>query len=84
MAKKAKELKQAVTITRDEAQPEDMQLVAKAILDVADGFSKMNRVLTSRALELLLHDMTKVGIPSIRAILHAAPKMADTYLRKPR
>lgn len=58
-----------------------MEIVAKSIIDVADGFRKMlNSGVRRELIVLLLHDMTKVGKPDIRTILQAAPKIADTYL----
>jgi hypothetical protein len=76
-----KTLPQAVTIQRDEQDPESMELVAQAIIDIADGFAKMRKIAEDRLIVLLLHDLTGVGKPSIRAILAAAPKIRDTYLR---
>lgn len=78
--KKQKQLPQTITIKRDETQPENLELVAKAIIDLAEAFRRAEKILTRRALVVLLHDMTKVGIPAIRDILIAAPKIADTYL----
>lgn len=81
MSKPAKKLPQTVTIKRDETQPESMELIAKAILDIDSGFKRMLSSGASRDLiVLILHDMTKVGKPDIRAILNAAPKIADAYL----
>lgn len=81
--KKTKQLPQTVTIKRDEKEPESMELVAKAILDIDAAFKRVSASgLRQRAITLLLYDMTKVSMGDIRAILDAAPKLADTYLRK--
>jgi hypothetical protein len=81
--KKLAPLPQTITIKRNEDQPESMELVAKAVLDIDAGFKRMMNSGVSRDLiVLLLHDMTKVGKPHIRAILSAAPKIADTYIKK--
>lgn len=76
-------LSQAITVKRSEAEPEALELVAAAILSVEQGFKKLLNAGASEALiVLLLHDMTKVGKPDIRAILKAAPRIAEVWLSK--
>lgn len=78
-----KQLPQTVTIKRDESQPESLELVAQAILDIDAAFKRMLAGRASTGLiVLLLHDMTGVGKPAIRTILAAVPKIADTYLKR--
>ncbi len=83
MEPKKKELPQTVVIRRDETQPEQMELVAKAIIEIDQGFKRLlSAGATKELIVLLLHDMTKVGKPDIRAVLYAAPRIAEKYLTR--
>lgn len=73
---------QTITVKRDEAQPESVELLADAIIKCADGLEKLRSgPLSQRAIVVLLHDLTKVGIPHIRAIIDAAPNLRKMVKR---
>lgn len=76
-----KQLPQKITIKRDESKPESMELVAKAILDIAEAVTTMRERGKDKLIVLLLHDMTGVTKRDIQNILDAAPNIARTYLR---
>lgn len=78
---KKKTLPQTVTIRRNETEPEAMELVAEALIKVADGIDQMRKHATDRLIVVILHDLTGVGKPAIRALLSAAPKIRAEYLR---
>lgn len=83
--KKTKTLPQTITIQRHETEPESMELIAKAILDIDVAFKRaLNAGGKNRLIEILLRDMTQVSIVEIRKILAAAPKIAETYLTRVR
>lgn len=79
--RKPRVLPQTLTVKRSEQEPEAMELVAKAILDIQDAFARMSRVAKPALIVLILHDLTGVGKPAIRSILAAAPKIKETYLK---
>jgi ribosomal protein L40E len=79
---KADKLQQAITVQRDENEPEAVELIAKAIIDIADAHERMRTVLTRRALVLLVRDISGVGIHDIEQVLDAVPKLR-TYLAGP-
>lgn len=76
-----KPLQQVVTIKRAENQPESMELVAQALLDIADGVKTLRNRAKDNLLVLLLHDMTGVNKRDIKLILDAAPEIAGKYLK---
>lgn len=71
-----------VELENDEQEP--LSVVVSAIHKVADGIDKINNSgLTEQAIVLLLHDATKVKKTDIKAILEAAPLLAERYTREP-
>lgn len=72
---------QDVTVKRNEQEPEPLELVAAAILKVADGIDRMRGAgLSDRAIQVLLHDITGVAKRDIIAILNAGPKLRNIML----
>lgn len=72
-----------VTVKRDEKNPEPLEIIASAIIEVADACIKLNTSkLNRRAVLLLLKDMTGLPMSDIGKVLDAAPKLKDTYLKK--
>lgn len=58
---KPKTLPQTVQITRTEADPENMELVAKSIVDIAEAVKTMRSKAKDKLIVLILHDMTEIG-----------------------
>lgn len=72
---------QQVKVKLDEENPEPMELIAKAIIDLAAAYDKMKKSgVKDEVIVLLLHDYTKVGKPDIRRILSALPILKNVYL----
>ena len=71
---KKPELKsKTITIKTAEENPEPLELIAAAILQVADGFDKINSSkLKRRAVVLLLQDVTKMSATAINRVLDSA------------
>lgn len=67
---------QTITVKRDDSQPEDLEILANAIIACADGLERLRSgPLSRRAVSVLLRDLTGVGIPTINTIIDAAPKL---------
>lgn len=72
-----------VVVTRSEEQPEPLELIAAAVIKLADGIDKMKRSgLSNRAIQILLHDVTKVPLRDIEKVLEAGPKLRGWMLRE--
>jgi len=67
-------------------EPESVELLAKSIIQVAEGFEKFrNTLLTRRALIVLLHDMigtTKINKKQIGLVLDALPRLKAWYIKE--
>jgi len=75
--------KQTVTIKTDEENPEPIELIAQAIIDLSDAFKKIESSrLTKRAIILLIKDRCYVNMKDIEIILDIAPKLKDYYIKK--
>lgn len=73
----------AVSVKLNEKDPEPVELIAKSIIEIADGFAKINASkLNRRALLILLKDSTGLGMSEIGKVLDAVPKLKDMYLKK--
>lgn len=74
-----------IKIKKNEEQPESVELLAKSIVQVAEGFEKvLNSPLTSRALVVLLQDgigQTKISKSQIRLVLEALPRLKGWYIK---
>jgi hypothetical protein len=79
---KQKTFPQTVTIKRNEHEPENMELVAKSIIEIADALKPARLIVKDKLLVLLLHDMTGVPKRSIQLILDVLPNIAGHYLVK--
>lgn len=82
MATRSKNKK--VTIKVNEENPEPVEIIAKAIIDVSDAFAKINNSrLSRRVIVLLIHDRVNVNIRDIETILDIVPRLKDIYIKKP-
>lgn len=70
-----------VVVKRDEEKPEPLELIAASVVKVADGLDRMRKSgLTPRAIQVLLHDVTRVPLYQIEQILEAGPKLRKYML----
>jgi len=74
-----------IKIKKSEENPESVELLAKNIILVADGFKKvLESPLNQRGLVVLLHDAIgaqKVTKVQIRLVLEALPRLKSWYIR---
>jgi hypothetical protein len=74
-----------ITVKVNEENPEPLELLAKAIIDVSEGFEKINSCrLTRRAIVLLLQAAIgggRVTFQQINDILDYGPKLKSLYLK---
>lgn len=77
---------QNIKVIKNEEKPETPEVLAQAIIDIADGFNAMlNSRLTRRALVVLLQDMIgagKVSRTDINLVLDNLPKLKSYYVKK--
>ncbi len=72
-----------VSVKLNEKDPEPIELIAKSIIEIADGFAKINASkLNRRALLILLKDSTNLSMGDIGKVLDAVPKLKEMYLKK--
>lgn len=79
----SKKTQQPVTIKKNEQNPEPMEIIAKAIIDVSRGFKKINEgPLNQRVVVLLIKDLTGLSIADIERVLNAAAKLERVYIKQ--
>lgn len=75
-----------IKIKKDETSSESTELLARSIVQVAEGFEQLTKSgLTQRALIVLLQDgigMAKINKEQIRLVLEALPRLKGWYLKK--
>lgn len=75
-----------VKIKKDSENPESVELLAKSVIQVAEGFEKLKDVkLTNRAIAVLLQDgigSTKITKKQIYLVLDALPQLKAWYIKK--
>lgn len=76
--------KQTITVKSDEKNPEPIEIIARAIIDISAAYKKLeNSRVKKRVIVLLLKDMTQgVGITDIEIILDAVPKLESYFLKQ--
>lgn len=78
-----KTMLQTIKIKSNEANPEPLEIIAKAIIDVSNAFEAIQKSrLSQRAVVLLIHDKTKIAQRDIIEILDIVPRLKDIYLKK--
>lgn len=74
-----------IKIKKDEENPESVELLAKSIIQVAEGFEKvLNSPLNEDALVLLLQNIigiTKINKSQIKLVLKALPRLKAWYIK---
>ncbi len=74
-----------IKIKKTEGSEESMELLAKSVIQVAEGFESMKKSpLKPRALKILLHDMIgsqKITKRQIELVLEALPRLKSWYVK---
>jgi len=74
---------QKVKVKTDQENPEPIELIAKSIIDIADGMRRINSTrLTRKALVVLLNAHSKVSKSEIEVILNCMTELENIYLKK--
>lgn len=74
---------QTITVKTNEENPEPVELIAQSIIDVAEAAKKMNDSrLKQRAVILLIKDVTNLPMKDIEAVLNAAGKLKEYYVKQ--
>lgn len=77
--------KPTIKVVKDEINPEPVELLAKSIVQVADGFQKLlDSSLNQRALIVLLHDGIGQGHitkAQIKLVLDNLPRLKAWYVK---
>lgn len=82
MSKKPTLTQKTITVKTDEKNPEPLEVLAQAIIDVATAFEKMNNGrITQHAIVVLLKDSTGLSQRDIKAVLVACENL-KRYIRK--
>lgn len=78
-------MKKNIKIVKTEEAPESTELLAKSIVQVAEGAQKMlNAGLTKRAIIVLLHDgigTSKITKSQISLVLENIPRLKAWYVK---
>lgn len=71
-----------VKVTKSDP-PETTEILAEAIVRIGDAVEKLNKSgLNRKAIEVLLHDATKVARRDIKIILDSLPRLRGWYCRQ--
>lgn len=82
MNKKPTLTQKTITVKTNEKNPEPLEVLAQAIIDVASAFEKMNNGrITQHAIIVLLKDSTGLSQRDIKAVLIACENLRR-YIRK--
>lgn len=74
---------QTIKIKSNDENPEPVEIIAKAIIDISVAFERIkNSRLSQKALVLLIQDQTRISQRDIIAILDIVPKLKDIYIQK--
>jgi len=77
-----------VNLITDEVNPEPLELLAKSIIQISDGFQKLlDSPLNQRALILLLHDAIgqgRINKVQIKLVLDSLPRLKEWYVKNDR
>lgn len=77
--------KPTIKIVKDELNPEPVELLAKSIIQVSDGFQRfLDTSLNQRALIILLHDgigASHITRKQIKLVLDNLPRLKAWYVK---
>lgn len=80
--------KPPITVVKDAANPEPIELLAKSIVEVSKAFEWLNNgPLTRRAIVLLLHDRIgaqHINKSQIELVLDNLPRLRAWYVKEPK
>lgn len=75
--------KETVTVKKDEANPEPVEIIAKSILEIAEGMKKLNATRLNReALVTLIWDHSHVSKKDIRVVLNNLEALESIFLKR--
>ena len=79
-------MRKNIRIKKDELNPESVELLAKSVIQVAEGFQKvLDSSLSQRALIVLLQHgigQGKITKAQIRLVLEALPRLKAWYIKR--
>lgn len=74
-----------IKIKKNKENPESVELLAKSVIQVAEGFEKILKTsLTQRGIIVLLHDgigQQKITKSQIKLVLEALPRLKAWYIK---
>ena len=74
-----------IKIKKDEENPESVELLAKSIIQVAEGFEKIaNGPLSTTAIVVLLRHCigeSKISKAQVRLVIEALPRLKSWYIK---
>ena len=78
----AKQTTPPVKVKLDEKNPEPVEIIAKAIIDIDAGIKKvLSSSLKKRAIMLLIKDASGVSYSNIEKVLNALDNLRSTYVK---
>lgn len=93
--KKGEEKMEKITVIKDKENPESVEIIADAIIKVAEAFKRINQSrLTRKAIVCLIYEAIpltstgygsskRVGKGDIGLVLDYAEKLKEIYIKKP-
>lgn len=71
-----------VILKKDEKAPEPMEVIAASIIEVANGFKRLNECrLNKRVIILLIKDLTGLPMSDIEKVLNAAQQLEKQFIK---
>lgn len=74
-----------IKVKKNESEPESIELLARSVIQVAEGFEKLKKSpLTQRAIIVLLQDgigQGKISKQQIRLVLDSLPRLKAWYIK---
>lgn len=72
-----------VAVVQNAIDPEPVEVIAAAVIKVAEGFQAIsNSRLTTRAVLVLLQDATRLSRRDIESVLYHGARLQDYYIKK--
>lgn len=72
-----------LTVTQDEENPISKEVLASAVVKIAQGVKRMNATpLNRRAVVVLLADQTRIAKSTVERVLNGLDNLEFTYLKK--
>lgn len=75
--------KKTITVVTNEENPEPVEIIAQAIIDIDAAFKKVRESrLTRRALVVLIHDRCRLPQKDINAVLDSVEFLKSAYTKE--